>query len=173
MQQLYAYFTHNLKCHLEFYKLTKLVEKKGNKVIKNVHNKWINMFVPTKRVMEEYHTLLLKMGLDAPIEIKVNDNLTHLVDVEVLLSLSCVFPLLEVVHNLIKFSQMRDSFDCNFIVTIKICQEDVCFLYFNPSITFKSHVFHLFTSLAEVKNENILMKWITNPTTKTHHLTFD
>jgi hypothetical protein len=42
------------------------------------------MFVPTKRIMKEYHTLLLKMGLDAPIEVTINANLTHLVDVEVL-----------------------------------------------------------------------------------------
>jgi len=64
------------------------------------------MFVPTKQMMKEYHTLLLKMGLDAPIEVKVNVNSTHLVDVEVLLGLLCVFPLLEIVHNLIKFNQM-------------------------------------------------------------------
>jgi hypothetical protein len=64
------------------------------------------MFVPTKQVMKEYRTLLLKMGLDATIEVKVNVNLTHMVDVEVLLGLSCVFPLLEIMHNLIKFSKM-------------------------------------------------------------------
>jgi hypothetical protein len=64
------------------------------------------MFVPTKQVMKEYRTLLLKMGLDATIEVKVNVNLTHVVDVEVLLGLSCVFPLLEIMHNLIKFSKM-------------------------------------------------------------------
>jgi hypothetical protein len=85
------------------------------------------MFVPTKQMMKEYHTLLLKMGLDAPIEVKVNVNSTHLVDVEVLLGLLCVFPLLEIVHNLVKFNQMRDTFSCDFIVTIKICQEDVVF----------------------------------------------
>lgn len=85
------------------------------------------MIVPTKRVMKKYHILLLKMGLHAPIEVNVNVNLTHLVDVEVLLGLSCVFPLLEIVHNLIKFNQMCDTFSCDFIVIIKICQEDVIF----------------------------------------------
>jgi hypothetical protein len=54
--------------------------------------------------MEEYCTLLLKRGLDALTKAKVVANLEHLVDVEVLLSLSYVFPLLEVVHIFIKFS---------------------------------------------------------------------
>ncbi len=54
--------------------------------------------------MEEYCTLFLKRGLDAPKKANVVANLEHLVDVEVLLSLSYVFPLLEVVHILIKLN---------------------------------------------------------------------
>jgi hypothetical protein len=54
--------------------------------------------------MEEYCTLLLNGGLDALTKAKIVVNLEHSVDVEVLLNLSYVFPLLEVVHNLIKFS---------------------------------------------------------------------
>jgi hypothetical protein len=52
---------------------------------------WINMLVPTKQVMEEYHTLMLKTRFDTPIKVKIVVNLKHLVDVEVLLGLSCVF----------------------------------------------------------------------------------
>jgi hypothetical protein len=61
------------------------------------------MLVPTKQVMEEYHKLMLKIRFGTPIKIKIVVNLKHLMDVEVLLGLSCILLLLELVHNLIKF----------------------------------------------------------------------
>jgi len=67
------------------------------------------MLVPTKQMMEEYHTLMLKTRFDTPIKVKIVFNLKHLVDVEVLLGLSCVFSLLEVVDNLIKFDRCKTS----------------------------------------------------------------
>jgi hypothetical protein len=82
------------------------METKGNKILMSVCTWWISIFALTKLAMEEYCTLLLKRGLDAPTKAKVVANLEHLVDVEVLLSLSYVFPLLEVVNILIKFTQM-------------------------------------------------------------------
>jgi len=80
------------------------METKGNKILMNVCTWWSSIFAPTKLVMEEYCTLLLERGFDAQTKAKVVVNLEHLVDVEVLLSLSYVFPLLEVVHILIKFN---------------------------------------------------------------------
>jgi len=41
--------------------------------------------------MKEHHTLLIKMAIDVSKEVKVVANLDHLVDVELLLGLSCVF----------------------------------------------------------------------------------
>jgi hypothetical protein len=81
------------------------METKKNKVLINVRTRWINMLSRVKRVMEEYHTLLIKMAFDMPNKIKVITNLDHLVDVEVILSLSCDFPLLEAMHKVIKFNQ--------------------------------------------------------------------
>jgi hypothetical protein len=42
-------------------------------------------------MMKEHHTLLIKMAIDVSKEVKVVANLDHLVDVELLLGLSCVF----------------------------------------------------------------------------------
>jgi hypothetical protein len=70
------------------------------------------MLALANQMMEKYHTLSLKMGLDASTYAKDVSNLEHLVDVEVLLGLSCVFPLLKALHNHIKFSQMLDVFLC-------------------------------------------------------------
>jgi hypothetical protein len=70
------------------------------------------MLASANEMMEEYHTLSLKMGLDASTYAKDVSNLEHLVDVEVLLGLPCVFPLLKTLHNHIKFRQMLDVFLC-------------------------------------------------------------
>jgi len=59
-----------------------------------------------KRAMEEYRTLLIKMAFDKPKKVRVIANLNHLVDVEVTLGLSCNFPLLESMYNVINFSQL-------------------------------------------------------------------
>jgi len=59
-----------------------------------------------KRVIEEYRTFLIKMTFDKPKKVKVIANLDHSVDVEVILGLSCDFPLLEAMYNVINFSQL-------------------------------------------------------------------
>ncbi len=53
------------------------------------------MLTLTKWATEEYCVLLLKIGSDAPIKVKVISNLEHLVHVKVLLGLSCVLPFLK------------------------------------------------------------------------------
>jgi hypothetical protein len=93
------------KQQLEFQKLTKVMETKRNKILINVRIRWINMLSRVKRVMAKYRTLLIKMAFDMPNKVKVITNLDHLVDVEVILGLSCDFPLLEAMHKIIKFSQ--------------------------------------------------------------------
>jgi hypothetical protein len=60
------------------------------------------------------------MAFDVPKKVKVIANLDHLLDVEMILGLSCVFPLLEAMHNVIKFSQLWDVCVCEFIVVMKI-----------------------------------------------------
>lgn len=51
----------HLKRHSDFIKLAKLMQTKGNKFLQNVKTRWIFMLSPTKRMMEKYKTLLVKM----------------------------------------------------------------------------------------------------------------
>ena len=46
-----------------------------------------------------------------------------LADVEVLLSLACFIPLLDAIYHLMKLSQERDIFICNFIQALKVYQD--------------------------------------------------
>ena len=65
---------------------------------------------PFCRVLSKYCTLIVKMGSNMTAKPRekpqagVVENFDMLVDVEVLLSLMCFMPLLNVVHYLIKFS---------------------------------------------------------------------
>jgi hypothetical protein len=47
------------------------------------------------------------------------ENLNLLCDLELILGLPCIFPMLEVVHMLIKYVQRRDVFICEFIDVMK------------------------------------------------------
>jgi hypothetical protein len=65
-QTLYAYFYKSPKRHLEFTKLAKIMEIKGNRPPNNVKTRWISMLALAKRVMGEYHSLIVKMMLYLP-----------------------------------------------------------------------------------------------------------
>ena len=86
------------------------------------------MLSPLKRVIGEYKTLLLKMSEDrfnkdskAAAQETDRKNYNLLSDISVPCALSCFLPLLETVHNLIKFSQQRDIFICDRLAALKVC----------------------------------------------------
>ncbi len=64
LQTLYVFFSKSLNRHLELNKLTKIMEIQGDKLLKNVKAKWIFMWEPTKKMMNAYYTLVVKMAMD-------------------------------------------------------------------------------------------------------------
>jgi hypothetical protein len=52
---------------------------------------------------------------------QVPHNLELLCDLEVLLGISCIVPMLEQFNELIKFSHFWKCFVCDFVVAIKLC----------------------------------------------------
>ncbi len=58
-------------------------------------------------------------GVDVPKKVHVIANLDHLLDVEMILGLSCVFPLLKAMHNVINLVNYG-MYVCDFIVVMKI-----------------------------------------------------
>ena len=137
LQSLHAFFAHSPKRHLEFQKLAEVMHSKGLKILKNVKTRWISMLSPAIRVMNEYRVLLVKMALDSvPPPPDANGksgkkdkllmklasrNLSFLQDYEILLTLSALLPLLRSVHSLIKFTQSREVFICDYVSAIQIC----------------------------------------------------
>jgi hypothetical protein len=99
-QALLAYFNKNPKKHLEFSKLVKILKTKGNKLSKNIKMKWISMLDPTKEVMVEYCTLVVKMALDYLSNNFINlVNFKMLFNIKVLYELEILLPILESVNN--------------------------------------------------------------------------
>jgi hypothetical protein len=91
---------------LEFDKLAKIMETKGNKILRNIKIKWISMLNPVLHMLSKYRIFFLKMALDVATITSTKSNLCLLTNVEMLLGLNVVMPLLEAMHSLIKFAQL-------------------------------------------------------------------
>ena len=66
----------------------------------------------------------MKMGLSAVDENEsaTARNFDVLCDIQVLLSMVCLVPLLKVVYSLIQFAQGRNIFIGDFVVAVKVCE---------------------------------------------------
>lgn len=62
------------------------------------------MLFTIKNFLYEYHYLVLKMHQDAGTINQIAHNLELLCDLEVMLGISCIVPMLEQFNELIKFS---------------------------------------------------------------------
>jgi hypothetical protein len=66
-------------------------------------------------------SLLAKMVEYSPSIMSIKVNFEVFCDVNLFIYLSCLLPMLEIVHALIKFAQKKDVFVCDYVVAIKIC----------------------------------------------------
>jgi hypothetical protein len=76
------------------------MKTKRSKLEKNIKTKWISMLDPTKEVMVEYYTLMVKMALDYLSNNSINlINFKMLFDIKVLYELEILLPMLELMNN--------------------------------------------------------------------------
>jgi hypothetical protein len=61
MINLYTFFFHSSKHHLEFQKLVIIIKTKGKKILTNVKMQWMFMLYPLKKIMSKYKPLLTIM----------------------------------------------------------------------------------------------------------------
>jgi hypothetical protein len=95
-----------------------------------------------------------------------------LCDVQILLGFATVLPLLQSIHNLIKFNQLKEIFTCGYVPTPKVCQGKIYVLYMDVDIEFKFDAFDGYKSLLDVKYESIVMHWVIDLNTGVEHLTY-
>jgi hypothetical protein len=81
------------------------------------------------------------------------------VDIEVLLSLVCFIPLLDAIHYLIKLSQTRDIFICDFMQAIKLCQEELARKFVDGATAYSGSDFQQYNALTSLTCKDIPMEW--------------
>jgi hypothetical protein len=77
---------------------------KGKTILRNVKKLWISMLSPTKRVMPMYMPLLANMAKNNSSIMPTKVNFEFLCDINIFIYFSCLLPILEIVHALIKFA---------------------------------------------------------------------
>jgi uncharacterized membrane protein len=95
------------KKHIEFLRFANFMKVKGSKILHNVKIHWTNKFNPSKKVITMYMPLMAKMAKDNTSITSSKVNFDLLCDINLLISLSCLSPMLKIVHALIKFAQTR------------------------------------------------------------------
>jgi hypothetical protein len=71
-----------------------------------------------KKMFVEYKTLVVHMSNDLKHVVATKTNLEYLCNIEVVVRLMCIMPMLETIHALFKFVQAHDTFVCDFVTIV-------------------------------------------------------
>jgi hypothetical protein len=102
------------------------------------------MFNPTKWVMSMYMPLVAKMAKDGPFIVITKIDFELFCDVNLLISLSRLLPMLQIIHVLIRSTHKKDVFVCDYVATIKIYLGRLYSHYSNPMTKYLSNTFKEF-----------------------------
>ena len=117
----------------------------------------------------------MKMALDSPRHHPSCALYELLADIESLLAMACILPLFEAMQSLNKFGQSRDVALCDFVAAVKQCKIVVGLLYVSLETHYIGDEFSLFSSIASITSQSILMKWMPNLSSEEpfEHLCFE
>jgi len=87
-------------------------------------------------------------------------NLGLLTNLHLLLGIITMLPLMERIGSLSKFAQRQNVFICDFIVTMKVYQDQHYKLYSNNNIVFTSDEFWSLNGLMVCNHQQIHVKWV-------------
>jgi hypothetical protein len=74
-----------------------------------------------KKVLSEYKPLLTNMAKYEKEIAMAQTNFDLLFDIFKFIGLTCLLPLFDITHILIKFSQQKNMFVCDYVAAIKVC----------------------------------------------------
>jgi hypothetical protein len=133
----------------------------GNKLFRNVKTHYISMLFLTKWVYSEFHPLMVKMHAKNQWNDVAWKNLNSLCDVEVILRLHCILLLLKCVHTLMKVTQNKNVFVCDFVKIVKVAQhqQEPYMFYNDPYMKFEDLAFDNFNAIGPLTNSNVPMEW--------------
>ncbi len=75
------------------------------------------------------------------------------------MALMCVLPTLEGVQSLNKLAQNKDTFICDFVSIVKLCQFEIYTMYVDLEKQYSQDQFHAFVDLVTLKNNALWVEW--------------
>ncbi len=120
---VYSYYKHNLQ--KTWWKLAKMMETKGFKILWNIQTWWISMVIPSRVVLKKFKIFLVKMAWDFVANEFAFVNYELFCDVESVMGLTCAILMLEFVQILSKYVQNRKMFIRDFVKRVKLCQANL------------------------------------------------
>lgn len=139
LHSFYWFFAHNLKKFLKFTKLTKTLETKRLYLLRNVKTCWISMLGPLKCVLAQYKPLVVNMHNYEKNKF-AHENFELLCDLDLIVGMPCVMPILKVVHSLIKYTQHQDAFIMDFLHAINLAKAKPLHFYTDPFSRFDDFI---------------------------------
>jgi hypothetical protein len=116
------------------------------------------------RLMNEYKPLLVKLHQSATDRKPKKLDLkcyAGLIDVQIVLGLACLLPMLRAANLLMKFGQRNDVFVCDYLADVSRLQTDITKMYVEEWTRFSQEPFWDFNALVGATHDSIPLKWIT------------
>jgi hypothetical protein len=101
-----------------------------------------------------------------------NTNFEYLCDIEVIMGLMCIKPMLKALCALIKFAHACDTFVCDFVTNVKLCCVKLYKLFFDMETKYGEEHFKTFLDLHDSSNDQLLVTWWTNSTKNIQYAIF-
>jgi len=130
------------------------------------------MLFIAKRVLVKYKSLVVRMNDDLGMIEVAKPTFEFSCDVKVVMGFMCIMPMLEVVHDLIKFAQKSDTFVCDFVGVMKMCCAHLHTLYYDPKNKYINEQFKGFANLIICNNDELLIAWWIDATTNIENVFF-
>ena len=109
IRELHSYFCRSPKRFAEFKIFSEGVTA-GNKILKDVETRWISLHGPAERVLAEYQSLIGVLYEQRLTVDRAPDLLNKLSDIENLLTLASLLPMLDLMNKLVKKAQDRTMY---------------------------------------------------------------
>jgi len=120
----------------------------------------------------KYKTLVVHTNNDLNHVVVTKTNFEYFCDIEMIMGLVCIMPMLKAFHALIKFAQACDTFVCDFVTNVKLCCVELYKLFFDMETKYGQEHFKTFLDLHDCSNDQLLITWWTNSTTNIQYVIF-
>jgi hypothetical protein len=157
VREAYAYFSRSPKRFSEFKKFVDGVTN-GNKLLKDVDTRWISLNGPAQRLFSEYQSLVGVMYEHRFSVDKAQDLLFRLTDIETLLTLVGILPMLDEMNVLVKMSQSRTMYIAEYTNARKFACLSLDNLYTMPE-SFAGPRFTNWTTIIDIENTENYLKF--------------